>query len=148
MIENIEQVHEFTQGFTEAVNKRFPELQLKFILHHRGQRNDAIEMARSHLDLHPAGSIAMNILRKTKSTQKSGFHGLAIETQMKWFGFKKSDPQLALLQLTLTIMGQARLFWPMSITMGAMLLWLLSCSIHQNIRQAPCVALWFLNAHP
>ena len=105
MIENIEQVHEFTQGFTEAVNKRFPELQLKFILHHRGQRNDAIEMARSHLDLHPSGSIAMNILRKTKSTQKSGFHGLAIETQMKWFGFKKIRSSIGVITINVDDYG-------------------------------------------
>lgn len=88
-------IQDYAQGFSDYVAKTYPGLTLKYILHHRGQRNDAVELERSFFDMHPAGITARNILKKSKSTQKSAFHSLAIETKRSFFGLKKTREAIA-----------------------------------------------------
>ena len=85
----IDYIQDVCKGFTNYVEARYPGLVLKYILHHRGQRNDAIEMERNFFNDHPAGSVAHNILKKSKATQQSGFHGLAVQKKRYFFGLKK-----------------------------------------------------------
>ncbi|MGE4312654.1 MAG: hypothetical protein AB7E85_00095 [Pseudobdellovibrionaceae bacterium] len=100
-----ETLHEMATAFSNHTEKLYPKLALKFILHHRGQRNDAVELERSFFDSHPAGHLAINILRKSKSTQASAFHGLAVETKRTLFGLKETQYAIGLVTLNLDSYG-------------------------------------------
>ncbi len=98
-------IQEYTQGFSDYVAKCYPGLTLKYILHHRGQRNDAVELEHAFFDIHPAGMTARHILKKSKSTQKSAFHGLAIEIKTSFFGFKKKHEAIAAITINIDDYG-------------------------------------------
>ncbi len=101
----LDYIQEYTQGFSDYVEKCYPGLTLKYVLHHRGQRNDAVELERSSFDMHPAGMTARHILKKSKSTQKSAFHGLAIETTSSFFGFRKKHEAIAAMTINIDDYG-------------------------------------------
>ncbi len=94
-------IHEMCQGFTSFVEQLPYTLSLKYIFHHRGQRNDAIALENRFFQSHPAGSIALNILRKCQSTQNSSFHGLAVETTQSMMGLKEQRNALGLITINL-----------------------------------------------
>ena len=101
----IDYIQDVCKGFTDYVESRYPGLALKYILHHRGQRNDAIGLEQGFFNEHPAGSIAHNILKKSKATQQSGFHGLAVLKKRFFFGFKEKLDSIGVITINLDEYG-------------------------------------------
>lgn len=94
-------IHEMCQGFTTFVEELPFNLSLKYIFHRMGQRNDAIELEDRFFQSHPAGAIALNILRKSKSTQNSKFHGLAVETTQSMMGLREQRNAIGLITINM-----------------------------------------------
>lgn len=94
-------IHEMCQGFTSFVEDMHTGLFIKYIFHHRGQRADAVELESRFFHSHPAGNIALSILKQTTNAQSSRFHGLAIETTQSMMGLKEQKNIIGLITINL-----------------------------------------------
>ncbi len=103
MIKELKQddIHEICQKFTGFLEKSAYAVSLKYIFHHWGQRDEAIELENYFFQSHPAGSIALNILHKSKNTNHSQFHGLAIETTQSMMGLREQKHTLGIITINL-----------------------------------------------
>ena len=88
-------------GFSSFIEELPQNLTIKYIFHRRGQRNDAVELESRFFQSHPAGAIALNLLRKAKGSQNSLFHGLAVETTSSMMGLREKKNAIGVISINL-----------------------------------------------
>lgn len=81
---------------TKQVRDLYPDLQTVFIPHAAGLFHQIVETGEYEIFDHPAGAIARTIMEKSDNRDESSFLGMAIHTEVKWFGFASKDKMLAL----------------------------------------------------
>ncbi len=77
----------------------YPGLSIHFLFHRRGKLRDAIALSEHEVSSHYAGHAARIILNKNYRSDQSSFLGLAVRQENKWFGFKKVDHLLGLINI-------------------------------------------------
>lgn len=81
------------------VQDLYPTLQVAFIPHAQGMFQQVVATGDYNIRRHPAAQTAKNILEKNNNREQSGFLGIAIAHQVKWYGFASSDHVLALFNI-------------------------------------------------
>lgn len=71
-------------------------LTVHFIVHHEGQRTEALGMAAQDILSHPASETAMHILQKQRRSEESMLLGTAVARKNIFFGLATRDSVLAL----------------------------------------------------
>lgn len=86
---------------TREIQDAYKNLTVHYIIHHEGQRNEALGVAAQQLIHHPAAETAMHILQRPRSTEDSVLLGTAVARQPLFFGLAMRDRLLALCTLNL-----------------------------------------------
>ncbi len=76
-------------------------LSIHFIVHHGGQRTEALALAAQEILPHPAAETAMHFLQKPRKSEESALLGTAVARQNIFFGLTTRDSILALCTMNL-----------------------------------------------
>lgn len=77
----------------------YPEFKTVFVPHENGTLEDIVSSKDYELPKHPAASIATTILEKNAHRDQTGFIGLAIATEKKWFGLSGTDKIMGVINI-------------------------------------------------
>jgi len=86
---------------SRKVRDSYKNLDVHFIVHHEGQRTEALGVAAQELIHHPAASTAMHILQRQRHSEDSVLLGTAVARQNMFFGLATRDQLLALCTMNL-----------------------------------------------
>lgn len=81
---------------TREIREYQKNLTVHFIVHHEGQRTEALGIAAQDILSHPASETAMHILQKPRRAEESMLLGTAVARQNLFFGLATRDSILAL----------------------------------------------------
>ncbi|MCB9991065.1 MAG: hypothetical protein H6867_06760 [Rhodospirillales bacterium] len=76
-------------------------LTIHFIVHHDGQRTEALGLAAQDILVHPAAETALHFLQKPKRSEQSALLGTAVAKRNLFFGLATRDILLALCTINL-----------------------------------------------
>lgn len=96
---NIEKIKEFCRFLEREAAQAYPGLEIYFLFHKKGKLRESIALAEHEVITHHAGQAACHILKRHHKNDRSNFMGLAISQESKWFGFKKIDHLLGLVNV-------------------------------------------------
>jgi hypothetical protein len=86
---------------TREVRETYKNLTVHFVVHHAGQRSEALSIAAQELQIHPASETAMHILQKPRPNEDSAMIGTAVARQNLFFGLASRERLLALCTMNL-----------------------------------------------
>ncbi len=81
---------------TREIKDYQKNLTIQYIVHHEGQRTEALGIAAQDILSHPASETAMHILQKQRRSEESMLLGTAVARQNLFFGLATRDSVLAL----------------------------------------------------
>ncbi len=95
-----------------AISRQIAEvnkpLKIHWIVHHAGQRAETAALEEHDISRHPAGTHALNILRRKRDDDNTSFLGLAVASESKFFGLINRSHLLALLSVNIDQFKDAR----------------------------------------
>jgi hypothetical protein len=97
----IDQVVQACRLITREVRDTYKNLTVHFVVHHAGQRSEALSIAAQELQIHPASETAMHILNKPRPNEDSAMIGVAVARQNMFFGLASRERLLALCTMNL-----------------------------------------------
>lgn len=96
MAVSINSIQSICDAITRDVELAYNGLSLYFVIHGVGKMRESIALAEHEIITHRAGNAARAIIRKHTQTERSSFLGIAIASESKMMGFKKTDHILGL----------------------------------------------------
>ncbi|HEY0900762.1 MAG TPA: hypothetical protein VGD95_01435, partial [Micavibrio sp.] len=97
----LEAVAKLCQQISKQVRENYKSLTVHFIVHHDGQRNDALAMATQEIVHHPAAETAMRLMQKPRLNEESALLGTAVAKKNMFLGLAWRDHLLALCTLNI-----------------------------------------------
>lgn len=97
----LDAVAKLCQQITKHVRENYKALTVHFIVHHDGQRNDALAMTTQEIVHHPAAETAMRLMQKPRLNEESALLGTAVARKNMFFGLAWRDHLLALCTLNI-----------------------------------------------
>jgi hypothetical protein len=97
----IDTVTQTCRLITREIRDTYKNLTVHFIVHHAGQRSEALAIAAQELQIHPASETAMHILQKPRPNEDSAMIGVAVARQNMFFGLASRERLLALCTINL-----------------------------------------------
>ncbi|MEZ5902880.1 MAG: hypothetical protein R3D88_06195 [Alphaproteobacteria bacterium] len=99
MAVEIDSIQAICDEVTREVEQVYEGLSLYFILHGTGKFNEAAALAEHDIVGHRAARAARAIIQKTPRTERSGFLGIGIATEIRMMGFKNKAHLLGLFNI-------------------------------------------------
>ncbi|QQG37138.1 MAG: hypothetical protein HYS17_05090 [Micavibrio aeruginosavorus] len=97
----LETVAQACQQITKQVKEHYKVLTVHFIIHHDGQRNEALGITAQEIVHHPAAQTAMRIMQQPKLSEQSSLLGIAVARTHMFMGLAWRDHLLALCNINI-----------------------------------------------
>lgn len=95
-------IQRFCDRYSEELNKIFPNTELHFIIHHRGQRSEQIAKRLPLIHGHPAYDEAAGLLKfRSPGSDTSAFLGMVIGFKKTLLGMRKNPECLAFISINI-----------------------------------------------
>lgn len=94
-------VSQLCQQITRQVKENFKVLTVHFVIHHDGQRNEALGITAQEIIHHPAAETAMRIMQHPRLNEESSLMGTAVARHNVFMGLAWRDDLLALCTLNI-----------------------------------------------
>lgn len=89
------------QAIARQVKEARKTLTIHFIVHHEGQRVEALALAGQEITWHPAAETALHLLKSAKHSEESALIGVAVARESLFFGMAAREPLLALCSINM-----------------------------------------------
>lgn len=92
------------EELSSQISDTYGVLDIRYILFHNKQHNEAILVEEDTLAVHPAGNIAKKILESIpeQKENKSAFLGMAVNTKKTFFGFRQENHFMGLITINMS----------------------------------------------
>ncbi len=97
----LDAVAKLCHQITKQVRESYKSLTVHFVVHHDGQRNEALGVAAQEIVHHPAAETAMRLMQKQRLNEESALLGTAIAKKNMFLGLAWRDHLLALCTLNI-----------------------------------------------
>lgn len=98
----LEKAQKFCERYADDLEKIFPNTELHYILHHRGQKTEQINILLPKLSGHPAYEQAATMLKfRSPGHDNSAFLGMVIGFRSSMMGMKKTPECLAFISINM-----------------------------------------------
>ena len=97
----LDAVAKLCHQITKQVRENYKSLTVHFVVHHDGQRNEALGVAAQEIIHHPAAETAMRLMQKQRLNEESALLGTAIAKKNMFLGLAWRDHLLALCTLNI-----------------------------------------------
>lgn len=95
----IEQVYQTAMAVSRQIRDHMKDLTVYFIVHHEGQRAEALGLAGQQIIHHPAAETALHLMTKARHSEESTLIGMAVARQNIMMGLATRNSVLALCTL-------------------------------------------------
>lgn len=89
------------QAITRQIRENFKSLTTHFVIHHDGQRNEALGVTAQEIIHHPAAETAMRLMQQARLNEDSSLLGTAVARRNIFLGLAWRDDLLALCTLNI-----------------------------------------------
>lgn len=100
-VNDTHQLEEAAKELASEIQGIYPSLDLRVLIHRRGQRNDRITKTMSGLKGHPAYEAARDLFKSRTSNENSAFLGIAVGHERGFLGMKGKASCLAFITVNL-----------------------------------------------
>ncbi|MCM2343418.1 MAG: hypothetical protein NDJ24_02530 [Alphaproteobacteria bacterium] len=97
----LEAVAQACEQITKQVKDNYKVLTVHFIIHHDGQRNEALGITAQEIVHHPAAQTAMRIMQQPRLSEQSSLLGIAVARTHMFMGLAWRDHLLALCNINI-----------------------------------------------
>ena len=97
----MESVAHMCRLVSRQVKESFRNLDIHFIVHHEGQRREALAIAAQEIAGHPAAETALHLLSRLRKSEESSVLGTAVAHRRLFFGLASRDSVLSLCTVNL-----------------------------------------------
>lgn len=97
----IETVLQVCHQISRQIGDSFKQLTVHYIVHHEGQRVEALGLAGQEVLHHPAAQTALHLLTRARHSEESTLVGVAVARKPVLFGLASHDTVLALCSINI-----------------------------------------------
>lgn len=101
MTSQLDTVSEACRAVSRQIRETYRNLHIHFIVHHGGQRREALAMSAQEILSHPAAETALHMLQKVRKSEDSSILGTTVATRHMFFGLVSQDAILSLCTINL-----------------------------------------------
>jgi hypothetical protein len=101
MTSQLDSVSEACKSVSRQVQEAYKNLHIHYIIHHSGQRREALAMAAQEILHHPAAETALHMMQKVRKSEDSAMLGTSVATRHMFFGLASQEMLLSLCTINL-----------------------------------------------